>query len=588
MNDDPAMIERNFSSLAKHYPEYADVFSAIPGTSRYTFEPAGAEILCRDSDGSWVHGPEDPWICARNEAARIVDERDGLYVVLRPGLGYSACAIIEAVQKRSPGSLVLVVEDRVDLLRTALGCMDWNPILRSAFVVLLVGRPETVLERFFKRHPRLALLPLTLVAPPESTSEAICRRLLQGLEGLASRARAAAEEELAVADVRLGERRSRGEPFRVIMAGPEFGYLERPIFEGFHACGCNVEVHKGSLGVQRTIRAHEWFFQEAGFAPDLFLWMNKPELSRFASDALRILKVASILWTVDSPRRVRLRRRDLDAVDLHVSFDHRQLVDYEPLPEDRRAQLSLAAGIEALPGCGPGDAEWPTRRGPDVGFVGSLAEGRIRELRELLRREEPADLAYLEKLANHPGDPASVFERQTGVRYAGTPCLYVDELRASRRRIEVLSSIPRESLKIFGTTEWADEKNPLAGSYSGRSVQYGPDLASVYYHCLINLNVFHAQCIDSTNSRVYNVLAAGGFLLTEDRPVLHREFEVGRHLITFSTPEEARALVEYYLAHPGEREAIAREGQRHVLAHHTFAERCRRLLALARPFVGRA
>jgi len=275
-------------------------------------------------------------------------------------------------------------------------------------------------------------------------------------------------------------------------------------------------------------------------------------------------------------------------VDLHLSFDPHQLVDYEPVEESRRAQLSLAAGIDALPGCGPGDAVWPVRRGPKIGFVGSLAEGRIREIRELMQREEPSNIEYLENLASLPNDPGPVFERQTGVRYAGTPCLYVDELRAARRRIDVLSALPRGSLRIFGRSEWADEKNPLVSCYSGRSIQYGPDLSSVYYHCLINVNVFHAQCIDSTNSRVYDVLAAGGFLLSEDRPVLHREFEVGRHLDTFSTPEEAAEKVDYYLAHPTEREAMAREGQRHVLAHHTFADRCRRLLALARPFVGRA
>jgi len=64
-----------------------------------------------------------------------------------------------------------------------------------------------------------------------------------------------------------------------------------------------------------------------------------------------------------------------------------------------------------------------------------------------------------------------------------------------------------------------------------------------------------------------------------------REFEVGRHLDTFSTPEEAASKVADYLAHPDEREAIAREGQRHVLSHHAFPVRARRLLELARPFM---
>jgi spore maturation protein CgeB len=103
---------------------------------------------------------------------------------------------------------------------------------------------------------------------------------------------------------------------------------------------------------------------------------------------------------------------------------------------------------------------------------------------------------------------------------------------------------------------------------------------------LINLNVFHEQCADSTNSRVYDVLAAGGFLLTEDKPCLSREFQPGRHFATFSSPAEAREKVEYYLAHEDEREAMAREGQRHVVENHTFVHRCRELLKLVQPLIG--
>jgi spore maturation protein CgeB len=148
-----------------------------------------------------------------------------------------------------------------------------------------------------------------------------------------------------------------------------------------------------------------------------------------------------------------------------------------------------------------------------------------------------------------------------------------------------LSALAERKLTIFGGKEWAAAPILLSERFAGRAVRYGYDLASLYYHSRINVNVFHAQCVDSTNSRVYDVLAAGGFLLTEFRPRLLREFELGRHLVAFSTPAEAGEKVEYYLAHPAEREAIAREGQRHVLEHHTFAHRRGQVLELAAPFM---
>ena len=143
----------------------------------------------------------------------------------------------------------------------------------------------------------------------------------------------------------------------------------------------------------------------------------------------------------------------------------------------------------------------------------------------------------------------------------------------------------RSDVEQRNTFQTALSARQLTVAFLARSVAYGADLAAIYYHSAINLNVFHAQCLDSTNSRIYDVLAVGGFLLTEDRPALHREFDVGRHLVTFSDPDDATEKA-IYLSHPAEHEAIAREGQKHVLTHHTFAERCQRLLARARPFMG--
>jgi hypothetical protein len=273
--------------------------------------------------------------------------------------------------------------------------------------------------------------------------------------------------------------------------------------------------------------------------------------------------------------------------DVHLCFDGSYLPGGAEAVVAVSEKLSVGAGIEALPGCGPTDLGWPERLGPDISFVGALGEERVTPLREALRNRDPAQLELLDRFADQVDEPARHFEAATGRPYEGSSRFYIEEVRSRRRRLEILSSLPPTSLKIFGGAEWAREASGIASCYSGRALRYGFDLASVYYHTRINLNVFHDQCVDSTNSRVYDVLAAGGFLLTEERPCITREFEPGRHLATFSSPADAREKVLYYLNHPEEREALAREGQRHVLAHHTIAERCRHLLTLARPYIGR-
>jgi hypothetical protein len=292
-------------------------------------------------------------------------------------------------------------------------------------------------------------------------------------------------------------------------------------------------------------------------------------------------KAARIVWSVDSPRRVGLTTADWEGVDVHTCFD----AAYLERSVSVRAQLSVGAGIGWLPGCSPEDDPWPRRRGPDVSFVGSLGELRVRELADTLKREDPDRLALLDRLAREGGDPAVAFQAATGVPYRRAPCAYVDERRTMERRSVVLAALPRASLRIFGDAEWLTA-GPLGECYAGHNVSYGLGLSSLYFHSKININVFHEQCTDSTNSRVYDVLAAGGFLLTEERPCLAREFQEGRHFATFSSATEAREKVQYYLAHEEEREEMAREGQRHVLAHHTFTHRCEELLKLVRPLIG--
>lgn len=578
--------QSNMSALRKTYPQYSDMLSAVPESQGYTFAAGPSAVTCRDSLGRWLHGPDDPWKAAQGEAALLVSDEPHLYIVLRPGLGYQALAIIEALEeKHGAGSVVLVVEDRFDLFRASLAYTNWAPILRSASAVLLLGSPEAVLEAFLARHAKLSLMPITLITGSATPDNVNCAKLVERLTELSRLVRSSVGEELAGTDFVLNERRNRREPLRVLLAG-EHGYLLGPFTDGFRGCGCSVEALAEEKHTPRNVRAHDWLARMAPLAPDLVLWMNRPELSLFASTVFRELGIANVVWSVDSPRRARLTRSELSTVDLHLYFDVHELPRYGPFGARQSEQLSLAAGIEPLPGCGPHDRDWPTRLGPDISFVGTLGETRVGELRESIRQVRPEDLAFLDELAGSPEDAGPFFEEETGKRYTGLPVLYIDEVRTTRRRLDVLSRFPRSSLSIFGGMEWAGERSPLADCYAGRAVRYGAELSSVYYHSRINVNVFHAQCVDSTNSRVYDVLAAGGFLLTEDRPVLHREFEIDRHLVTFSSPAEASDKAAYYLANPAEREAIAREGQRHVLANHAFVQRCRRLLRRARPFMG--
>jgi spore maturation protein CgeB len=81
------------------------------------------------------------------------------------------------------------------------------------------------------------------------------------------------------------------------------------------------------------------------------------------------------------------------------------------------------------------------------------------------------------------------------------------------------------------------------------------------------------------NTKVYEVLATGGFLMSDEKKDLTALFRSGREFVGFHDAADCAAKIRYYLGHPGERRAIAAQGQRETLAHHTYEHRLCQLLA---------
>ncbi|MEM9770389.1 MAG: glycosyltransferase [Cyanobacteria bacterium P01_D01_bin.73] len=93
--------------------------------------------------------------------------------------------------------------------------------------------------------------------------------------------------------------------------------------------------------------------------------------------------------------------------------------------------------------------------------------------------------------------------------------------------------------------------------------------ADLYNQSLISLNI---SLNGDLNLRVFEVLAAGGFLLTDrltPESGLPMLFEDGRHLVTFDSEADLYDKLRYYLNHPQEAKAIARAGYEHYWQNYS-------------------
>jgi len=83
----------------------------------------------------------------------------------------------------------------------------------------------------------------------------------------------------------------------------------------------------------------------------------------------------------------------------------------------------------------------------------------------------------------------------------------------------------------------------------------------------------------AANQRVFDVPAAGGFLLTEASPQLEALFEPGRELATYAGPDDVSDQCARFAADPAARAAITTAARRRIALEHTYAHRAARRLA---------
>ena len=116
-------------------------------------------------------------------------------------------------------------------------------------------------------------------------------------------------------------------------------------------------------------------------------------------------------------------------------------------------------------------------------------------------------------------------------------------------------------------------------------------MARIYHEAKIGFH--YIECTsplqDMVSMRVYEVLASGTMLLANKLPDGTFEavgFQNRREMVWYRSPQELFELLQYYLTHESEREAIARAGHQSVMAKHTYRHRAEQMVALLQKELG--
>lgn len=108
---------------------------------------------------------------------------------------------------------------------------------------------------------------------------------------------------------------------------------------------------------------------------------------------------------------------------------------------------------------------------------------------------------------------------------------------------------------------------------------FGREMVELYNRARIVLNLHAEEHLD-TETRVYEALGCGAFLLTE--PLSEENpFNSGDHLVEVEAGLPMVEAISYWLEHEDERRGIAEQGHREAVRHHSWAARARTIAQVA-------
>jgi spore maturation protein CgeB len=382
----------------------------------------------------------------------------------------------------------------------------------------------------------------------------------------------------------MRSRKRPGPPQRVWFFRQKF-FLEEECLRACRQLG--LEVKEWEVKEEWDAAGFSRFLSDLlAFQPDFFFCINHIGFDKAGrlTALLQESEIPTAVWYVDNPDFI------IKAYPQNVSpwvylflWDRHYLEDLAAMGFAHLAYLPLAADPKLFR---------PYRTPPawkfgniEQAFVGSTWTQRVEQ--QLARfQKEPEKLEAIEAAARaFIRSPA--YKARAGIaaaypQFAGLPLPEQIDLeaavlwRASQiHRLESIIPLTGQGLQVYGDPAWEDLL-PDPGAYGGR-INYNRELPAFYQCVGVNLNVTSLQMKDGLNQRVFDVPAAGGFLLTDFKEALLELFPP-EEVATYHDLDEAGAKLQYFAARPEERRALAARARERVLGQHTFVHRVQAII----------
>lgn len=138
----------------------------------------------------------------------------------------------------------------------------------------------------------------------------------------------------------------------------------------------------------------------------------------------------------------------------------------------------------------------------------------------------------------------------------------------SIERIEYLTLISKQfSLKLFTS----DPNISVGLCQNMGSADYLSETPYIFHNSKINLNFTLRSIRSGIPLRCMEIMASGGFLLTNFQADLLQHFTPDEDFVYFESKNDLLNKIDYYLSHENERKQIAKSGYEKVFNYHNYS-----------------
>lgn len=157
------------------------------------------------------------------------------------------------------------------------------------------------------------------------------------------------------------------------------------------------------------------------------------------------------------------------------------------------------------------------------------------------------------------------------------PVVLFGEIAASEKRLAWAARLAPVGLSVWGDRGWRMVE-PHGVTYRGPA-GHREELTRIYSICPLHWDVGRIYQRDIVTMRVFDVMACGRPVFTEENPAVHELFEVGVELMTYTDPEDLLGKLEAFAKDPERGLEMGRRARMAIEERHTVDHRVETMLA---------